>query len=113
MLAKCANPACSTAFRYLENGTLFRLENDPWCASHTRVREYFWLCRGCSAALRLQLDDHGEIRVAPIGHPPRCGEDGIDFVLLERQNGMLLSRITFLNPRVRRREKTEGGQLQL
>jgi hypothetical protein len=112
MLAKCANPACFTVFRYLEYGTLFRLENDPWCSSHARVREYFWLCRSCSTALRVQLDDQGNIRVAPVGHPPRRGEDGLDFVLLDRQNGMLLSRITFFKPRGRR-ERIEGGELQL
>jgi len=29
MVAKCTNPSCSTAFRHLEEGTLFRLEADP------------------------------------------------------------------------------------
>jgi len=43
MLGKCTNPSCSVSFRYLEEGTLFRLETDPalrW--SNPKTREYYW-----------------------------------------------------------------------
>jgi hypothetical protein len=113
MLAQCANPSCSALFRYLENGTLFRLESDPWSTTDNRFREYFWLCRNCSATLSLRLDGNGKIRVVALGDPPKRGEDGIDFILLDRQNGTLLSRITLFHHRGRRRERMEGGQLHL
>jgi hypothetical protein len=114
MLAKCANPACSTPFRYLETGTLFRLENDPWCSSSdNRSREYYWLCRGCSATLSLRLDDAARIKVAPLGEAARRGVDGFDFILLDRQKGMLLSRMILFDKRPRRRERSQGGQLHL
>jgi hypothetical protein len=108
MLAKCANPSCSVPFRYLENGTLFRVETDPWCSSDGRFREYFWLCRTCSTTLTLRLDEFAGIRLESPGLPLRRGEEGIDFVLLDRQNGMLLSRVTLFNYRGRRREKSKG-----
>lgn len=111
MLAKCANPSCSTPFRYLENGTLFRLESDPWCASHQRCREFFWLCRSCSATLTLRLDEGANVRVAAAGNPPRSGDDEFSFVLLDRQNGMLLSRVILFEHRGRQRAKAEGGQV--
>ena len=113
MLAKCANHACLTRFRYLENGTLFRLESDPQKSSDHKFPEYFWLCRGCSPSLTLRLNGAGRIRVAKSSDLQQPGDDGIDFVLLDRQNGTLLSRITLFQHRGRRQQKTEGGQAWL
>jgi hypothetical protein len=71
MLAKCANPACSTTFRYLHEGKLFAIEPkansakrgppaDPEYTGRVRILECFWLCSSCCCALRVQWDgDHG------------------------------------------------------
>ncbi len=111
MLAKCANPSCSTPFRYLDTGTLFRLESDPWCASDDKVREYFWVCKECSSTFTLRLDDSGKIRVASLQNPPGKAEDGLDFILLDRQCGRLLSRITLFHHRANQNGKARGGRL--
>ena len=109
MLAKCANPACLMRFRYLESGTLFRLENEPGTSSDKTFQEYFWLCGECSLGMTLRLNGAGRLRVAE-GNPSRHrGDDRLDFVVLDRQYGMLLSRVTLLRRRGRRHENTEGG----
>ena len=108
MLAKCANPACLTRFRYLESGTLFRLENERSSSDQT-FREYFWLCRGCSHGLTLRLNAAGRLRVAEGNTLPERGDDVLDFTVLDRQHGMLLSRVTLFRRRGRRQQKTEGG----
>ena len=113
MLAKCANPACLTPFRYVDSGTLFRLETDPWCSSDNNVREYFWLCRGCSTCMTLRLNDAAKVRVARLDIRPLPEENGIDFVLLERQNGMLLSRVMELRDRPRRHDHAQKGQVHV
>src|SRR5215470_17682148 len=97
MLAKCANPACLTRFRYLESGTLFRLENDPRSSDQT-FREYFWLCSGCSPELTLRLNATGRLRLAE-GSTPERGDNDLDFVVLDRHCGILLSRVTLLRRR--------------
>ena len=59
MVSKCANPECSTPFRYLSQGRLFslpieRLSPALSIATHTpRQTEYFWLCDQCAAKLTL------------------------------------------------------------
>ena len=113
MLAKCTNHACTARFRYLETGTLFRLESDPQCSSDGPFREYFWLCRGCSSNLTLRLDGAGGIHVAQGSNPEQRRNDGLDYVLLDRQNGRLLSRITLFRNRSRRHEKTDVGRVYL
>jgi hypothetical protein len=64
MVSKCANPGCSTPFRYLHEGKLFRAEMDApqegpsqseardFTGRATRI-EFFWLCEGCSRAMTL------------------------------------------------------------
>ncbi len=112
MLTKCANPVCLTHFRYLESGTLFRYENDPRAAPDRTHREYFWLCRECSSSLTLRLDADGTVYVAEDGAEDRFpAGDSLDFVLLGRQNGMLLSRIKLFQTRVRRHDGNERGQV--
>ena len=54
MLSKCANPSCSTPFRYLREGQLFRFQSDR---SNTRT-EFFWLCSGCSETYKVTQRDH-------------------------------------------------------
>ena len=65
MIAKCANPACSTPFRYLHEGRLFRFERrvpekgqpflsiDATRQERSNRVEFFWLCDQCSAKMTL------------------------------------------------------------
>jgi hypothetical protein len=50
MLSKCANPACSTTFRYLHEGRLYLIDptealagHKPRCSSKSGPLEYAWL----------------------------------------------------------------------
>ena len=97
MLAKCANPSCSVLFRRLDEGTLFRLENDPALAlelSDLKRPEYFWLCGCCSETVMLRLDGDAGLRVVPSPPVERTADDA-DFTTLDRHNGLRLARIRF------------------
>jgi len=48
MLRKCANPGCSTSFRYFGSGRLFVLQKQLDV-------EYFWLCSECLRSDTLDL----------------------------------------------------------
>jgi len=74
MIAKCANPVCSTAFHYLREGKIFRMECDPSgsplkpkLAGSKPVRkiEHFWLCGPCSATLTLVMNE-GKVETVAI-----------------------------------------------
>jgi len=64
MLAKCANPACSTPLVYLREGKIFMVEApQPQLlnASPTKTKplnrvEHFWLCGPCSGEMTLTYD---------------------------------------------------------
>jgi len=64
MLAKCANPACSTPLLYLREGKIFMVEapqSHLLNASPTKVKpsnrvEHFWLCGPCSGEMTLTYD---------------------------------------------------------
>jgi hypothetical protein len=76
MLAKCANPVCSTPFRRLSEGKLFLVESD----SHrdddlVGIRkkpphhiEYFWLCDECARLVTLAFDSRRGISTVPLPH---------------------------------------------
>lgn len=114
MLAKCVNPLCSVPFRYLEAGGLFRLESDPLECSDRRTPEYFWLCRSCAGKMSLRLDEAKGVRVVESQDAPPQGADAVDFVLVDRQRGMLLNRISFLGyPARKHRERALGGQIHI
>jgi hypothetical protein len=66
MLAKCANPSCSTPLVYLREGKIFMVESPqspfdllgatpikPKAANHV---EHFWLCGPCSCDMTLTYD---------------------------------------------------------
>ncbi len=58
MLSKCANPTCSTAFRYLHEGILFYLAVASAApvtpdSSDKSVLERFWLCDKCSKTMKV------------------------------------------------------------
>lgn len=76
MLAKCANPACSTPFRRLHEGKLFQVEtefvpreasrrNDTGALAPSRRRtEHFWLCAECAPFVTLAFDrKHGVVTI--------------------------------------------------
>ena len=63
MLAKCANPSCSTSLVYLREGKIFMVESPQsrtdkdaaivfQAKSPNRV-EHFWLCGPCAAEMTL------------------------------------------------------------
>jgi len=73
MLAKCANPSCSTPLVYLREGKIFMVESGPQSlglqskttiapaplqlASKAQNRvEHFWLCGPCSSMMTLTFD---------------------------------------------------------
>lgn len=72
MIAKCANPDCNVAFRYLRGGKLFLLDiphDSPREGTHRR--EYFWLCDQCSATMKVVINESGEAAIAgPLGAGP-------------------------------------------
>ncbi len=57
MLSKCANPACSTTFRYLHEGKLYLIDTKAFAgrkppadlkyAGKASTLEYVWLCSSC------------------------------------------------------------------
>jgi hypothetical protein len=74
MLSKCANPTCSTAFRYLSEGKLYLIDSKPARVRHgsragskyagkSCIYEYFWLCSPCSRYMTIQIDNNSEISV--------------------------------------------------
>ena len=80
MLSKCANPECSTPFRYLRDGKLFRIDLDepentvadpigvrkPW----HRV-EHFWLCGRCALTMTLVADKGRGVVPIPLAYLER------------------------------------------
>ena len=72
MLKKCANPKCSTQFKYLREGRLFRLvfETPMQGTSSPGVRqvrrgERFWLCGDCSSKFTLVFDGTQGVKLSP------------------------------------------------
>jgi len=95
MLGKCSNPSCSAPFRYLRNGKLFRLEADPRVhTSKPNKLEYFWLCDHCSPRMSLRISNGGS--VLPVLAAPGHGDfDGKGITLIDRRDGLLLSKLGF------------------
>ena len=80
MLAKCANPACSTKFLRLTEGKLFQVETEFVTkpnhrngngVGQTRARrrtEHFWLCSDCAPFVTLAFDRREGIVTVPLPH---------------------------------------------
>jgi hypothetical protein len=78
MLAKCANPACSTKFLRLTEGKLFQVETEfsvrsanRKCkglvkANPRRRTEHFWLCAECAPFVTLAFDQREGILTVPL-----------------------------------------------
>jgi hypothetical protein len=72
MVTKCANPDCSTPFRYFRSGKLFVLRE----AGQGRKIDYYWLCDKCSQILTVERDARGGIAVAiRTAHPARSEQN--------------------------------------
>ncbi|HZE22871.1 MAG TPA: hypothetical protein VE054_02665 [Blattabacteriaceae bacterium] len=64
MLAKCANPTCSTPLVYLREGKIFMVEQQPKFEVLGEVAkpkpsnrvEHFWLCGPCSNEMTITYD---------------------------------------------------------
>lgn len=71
MLSKCANPTCSTEFKYFRDGRLFEFNLGAGASYNTlppqkgTSRELFWLCERCARALTLQCTGDGQIVPVP------------------------------------------------
>ena len=70
MLSKCANPSCSTTFRYLHEGRLYVIDprgalagHKPICSTKSGQLEYAWLCSSCSLYLTIRIDEELGTRV--------------------------------------------------
>jgi hypothetical protein len=74
MLSKCANPTCSTKFRYLSEGKLYLIDSKAASVRHgarpeskyagkSCIYEYFWLCSSCCLDVTIQIDSNFEISV--------------------------------------------------
>jgi hypothetical protein len=98
MLEKCVNSSCSARFRYLDEGRLFRVEYNPGLQSFVRLKpQYFWLCSSCSETMSLRLDRETTVRTVVKLDDSRHGRKDVDFIPLERKEGLLLSCLGAVN----------------
>jgi len=77
MVSKCANPDCSTPFRYFHTGKLFRAETslgldrrrtmgqEVQQSKPLRRLEFFWLCEDCAGKMTLTFDKESGVAVLP------------------------------------------------
>jgi hypothetical protein len=84
MLAKCANPSCSTPLVYLREGKIFTVEgpqvkSEPKEAAPARPKsparvEHFWLCGPCSSEMTITYDRQRGVQVVrkALRQPPRA-----------------------------------------
>jgi hypothetical protein len=74
MLAKCANPSCSTPLVYLREGKIFMIEAplqspltlmgpEPAPLKTQNRVEHFWLCGPCSSRMTLTFDQQQGVQV--------------------------------------------------
>ncbi len=96
MLAKCANPICSSIFRYLDEGKLFRVENGQvQTGEYKRQVEYFWLCPACSEKMTLHLSEEKTVTTISALTATEAAPDGTRFIPLERNQDRLLSWLAY------------------
>ncbi len=95
MIAQCGNPSCPASFRYLKEGRLFRLENDPTLRfSKVTTAEYFWLCPRCSSTMTLNLSEDGSVIPVVLPEPFRGVPDGVALTSADREKGLLLRSVS-------------------
>ncbi len=89
MLAKCSNPGCSSTFRFLQNGRLYRLDADPRITrSALKKMEYYWLCEHCASLMTLRIAEDGGVVVVSLPAPLKNAPVGMQFS--ERKGGLWL-----------------------
>ena len=94
MVSRCFNPACSVAFHYLGDGSLFRLEPDAVTRAPVIEAEYFWLCNRCTVSFTLALLEDG--RVVIESRPQYMHGFRSDLPLtVTRRKGILLRSVSF------------------
>jgi hypothetical protein len=94
MPASCANPLCSTPFRRLAEGKLFRLGTDsPIVSSRVRREEYFWLCHRCSLVMTLRLKEDGTVGAVLFLEAIRGVPAPATFTLAHPQKGLMLCSV--------------------
>ena len=75
---KCANPACPTAFRWLEGGKFFRFRPES-AAAHSQDKgapsllgipgvEHYWLCGRCSHIYTLAFEENKGVMLKLLWH---------------------------------------------
>jgi hypothetical protein len=82
MTSKCANPSCSSAFRYLRDGKLFQVPAGVYAryvvsrpaTGKSGCDEFFWLCGDCSKHFTIVVDPVLGARTIPRGVPDIMGE---------------------------------------
>ncbi len=62
MIARCANPDCSSTFRMWE-GKVYHFERkiEDVDGSIKLVADHYWLCKQCSPTMSLELTEEGLI----------------------------------------------------
>jgi hypothetical protein len=80
MLAKCANPTCSTPLVYLREGKIFMVESpqskfdvlNPTKPKSSNRVEHFWLCGPCSNEMTITYDRQRGVEIIhkPVGKAP-------------------------------------------
>ena len=78
MLSKCSNPNCSSSFRYLHAGKLFRFDTPRRQGSEASSKpangiEFFWLCESCSGKFTLVPDPASGTRVVALARSAAVG----------------------------------------
>ena len=95
MPASCANPLCSTSFRRVAEGKLFRLGTDaPIVASKVRREDYFWLCHRCSLVMTLRLKEDGTVGAVLFLEAIRGVPAPATLTLAHPQRGLMLCSVT-------------------
>jgi len=104
VISRCANPACSTRFRYLHEGRIFQFEVRSIPAAGVDARstksplrgtEYFWLCDSCALTMTLVLKPDTEIALVPIHIGVGKGlAPGGQLANTDRQSAARLHRVT-------------------
>ncbi len=78
MLAKCANPSCTTSFRHLSDGRLYQMETGvggPQPVGEKKPLhkiEYFWLCNRCSMEMTLAYERGKGVVPVPLERASRA-----------------------------------------
>jgi hypothetical protein len=66
MVANCANPGCTTRFKYWSQGKIFRFGPSPTDQAVLNQEEWFWLCATCSTNFTLQCSPERGVLPVPL-----------------------------------------------